>query len=172
MLLWQIPTDKIGLVIGPGGRTIKGIRDDTGCEEIQVCFGILLFHTMLQAESDAHCQPLAARYDNTHIAVPLRRPSRTARSSSPAPMRPPCRRPPLRSEPSCRRSRSARSTGAHLPAITPQWCQCGGFSISRRHMNQALQCLVSHLQPFISLVNWEPHGDETSPGSTAISDTV
>ncbi len=48
----QIPTDKIGLVIGPGGRTIKGIRDDTGCEEIQarlVNVALLLFSTMLQS---------------------------------------------------------------------------------------------------------------------------
>ena len=35
----QIPTDKIGLVIGPGGRTITGIKADSGCEEIQVRLG-------------------------------------------------------------------------------------------------------------------------------------
>ena len=32
----QVPVTKIGLVIGPGGRTITGIREQTGCTDTDV----------------------------------------------------------------------------------------------------------------------------------------
>ncbi|MDP2650345.1 MAG: S1 RNA-binding domain-containing protein, partial [bacterium] len=31
-----IKEDQIGLVIGPGGKTINGIKDETGCDEITI----------------------------------------------------------------------------------------------------------------------------------------
>jgi polyribonucleotide nucleotidyltransferase len=36
ILTIRIKPDKIGLVIGPGGKTINGIRDDTGVEDITI----------------------------------------------------------------------------------------------------------------------------------------
>jgi polyribonucleotide nucleotidyltransferase len=36
ILTLRIKTDKIGLVIGPGGKTINGIREETGAEDITI----------------------------------------------------------------------------------------------------------------------------------------
>ena len=59
----QVPVSKIGLVIGPGGRMIQGIRDDTGCSDISVrspstlllcqSYVSYLGHTSLQGEYSA-----------------------------------------------------------------------------------------------------------------------
>ena len=69
VLSQQIPTDKIGLVIGPGGRVIKGIRDDTGCDEIQVCLASLLFSDMLQPIFRAHQRHPQAAHGNSAQSI-------------------------------------------------------------------------------------------------------
>ena len=45
ILTLQVKKDQIGLVIGPGGKTINGIRDDTGVDDITIEEDGLVFIT-------------------------------------------------------------------------------------------------------------------------------